>query len=281
MSDSSLATVSILSPNCTKPRSGAIKGPGIHCAAGGRNATAKQILSLSRFTTYNRIGGASCHYAVGGDGSIGQGVREENRAWCTSDEIDHYLVTIEVATDVTPPYRATDKAVEALIRLLADICKRNGIPKLLWKGDKSLMGQWEKQNMVVHRWTAAKACPGDYLYQKHGEIAERVNAILAQGADKKEDDDMNEDAVKKLMKPMEEKVERMTGQLEEIEKMLEAEEFNSVSDVEADMDWAAPTIQKLVDKGLLKGDQRGELGLTYDQIRLLVILDRAGAFDHV
>ena len=43
-------------------------------------------------------------------------------------------------------------------------------------------------------------------------------------------------------------------------------------------DWAKPTVQKLVDKGHLQGDQNGELNLTNDMTRTLVILDRAGVF---
>ncbi len=42
--------------------------------------------------------------------------------------------------------------------------------------------------------------------------------------------------------------------------------------------WARDTIQKLVDKGIIKGDENG-LGLNYSQLKLLVILDRAKAFD--
>lgn len=41
--------------------------------------------------------------------------------------------------------------------------------------------------------------------------------------------------------------------------------------------WAHPTVQKLVDAGYLQGDGEG-LHLTDDMLRLLVILDRAGAF---
>ena len=72
----------------------------------------------------------------------------------------------------------SDKAYAALLDLLTDICRRNGIKKLLWRGDKSLIGQVDKQNMTVHRWFAAKACPGDYLYNRHGEIAAEVNRRL-------------------------------------------------------------------------------------------------------
>lgn len=66
----------------------------------------------------------------------------------------------------------------ALINLCVDICQRNGIKQLLWKADKSLIGQVDKQNMTAHRWFANKACPGDYLYERFGAIAEAVNERL-------------------------------------------------------------------------------------------------------
>jgi hypothetical protein len=123
----------------------------------------------------------SSNYVVGKDGSIGLSVEEKDRSWCSSSPSnDHRAITIEVASDTTHPYAVTDKAYEALIKLVADICKRNGIKKLLWKGDKSLIGQVDKQNMTVHRWFANKACPGEYLYSRHGEIADRVNALLGE-----------------------------------------------------------------------------------------------------
>jgi hypothetical protein len=177
MSNSSLATVKILSPNCTKPRNHEIDTISIHCFVG--QVTAKQGLSISRFTTYDANSGASCNYIVGKDGSIGLGVDEANRSWCTSSRSnDNRAITIEVASDSTSPYKVTDAAYNALIELLVDICKRNNIKKLLWKADKSLIGQVDKQNMTVHRWFANKACPGDYLYNKHYEIAETVNKKL-------------------------------------------------------------------------------------------------------
>lgn len=43
-------------------------------------------------------------------------------------------------------------------------------------------------------------------------------------------------------------------------------------------EWARATVQKLVDKGLLSGDGTG-LDLSRDMVRLLVILDRAGAWE--
>jgi hypothetical protein len=123
---------------------------------------------------------ASSNYGVGTDGRVGLYVDEANRSWCTSSGAnDHRAVTIEVANDENKePWHVSDKALAATIELVADICKRNGIKKLLWQGDKNLVGQVDKQNMTVHRWFAAKSCPGDYLYSKHGYIADEVNKRL-------------------------------------------------------------------------------------------------------
>ena len=42
-------------------------------------------------------------------------------------------------------------------------------------------------------------------------------------------------------------------------------------------EWARPTIQKLAEKGILKGDENG-LNLTEELMRILVIIDRSGTF---
>lgn len=195
MSNSRLPTYVRLSPNVTKPRQGTIKGVAIHCTAGGKDWPARRLADMTHFTKYDRENGASCHYVVGGDGSIAQVCGEENRAWCTSNKIDHQLVTIEVASDHVAPYLVNAAATQSLVKLLVDICQRNGIPKLLWKGDKSLMGKWDQQNMVVHRWTKNKDCPGDFLYNLHPKIASAVNEIL----EGKEEEEMD---VEKLLKQL-------------------------------------------------------------------------------
>lgn len=177
MSNSSLATYKKISPNRTSPRNHAIDTISIHCAVCQKSA--KDIVNLSHFVNYDASNGVSCNYAVGNEGSIAMCVEEKDRSWCTSSrENDHRAITIEVASDTKAPYKVTDKAYKALIELLVDICKRNNIKKLLWKGDKSLIGQVDKQNMTVHRWFANKSCPGDYLYNLHGKIAEEVNKKL-------------------------------------------------------------------------------------------------------
>jgi hypothetical protein len=122
---------------------------------------------------------ASSNYGIGKDGRIGMYVEEKDRSWCSSNAAnDHRAVTIEVASDTKAPYAVTDEAYNALIQLVADICKRNNIKELKWKADPSLIGQVDKQNMTVHKWFAKKDCPGEYLYERHGDIASKVNAIL-------------------------------------------------------------------------------------------------------
>ena len=44
-------------------------------------------------------------------------------------------------------------------------------------------------------------------------------------------------------------------------------------------EWARPTIQKLVDKGLLKGNENGELGLNDTMLKIFVVNDRAGLYN--
>ena len=51
--------------------------------------------------------------------------------------------------------------------------------------------------------------------------------------------------------------------------------YNTIDEVP---DWARPTIQMLVDKGWLKGNGDGQLGLNDTMLRLLVINDRAGLY---
>lgn len=186
MSDSALATYKKISPNCTSPRTHKIDTITIHCTAGG-DKTAKEILNLSHFVKYSRNNGASCNYAIGYDGSIGQGVLERDRSWCSSSYAnDHRAVTIEVASGTKDPYKISTKAYNALIKLCVDICQRNGIKELKWKGDKSLIGKVDQQNITVHKWFANKACPGDYIYSRLGKIAEAVNKKLNAATEKTE-----------------------------------------------------------------------------------------------
>ena len=182
--NSPLVTYTLLSPHYN-PREHEIDTISIHCVVG--QLTAKQVCNLECFAVDDPDDDdASCNYVVGTDGSIGLCVEEKNRSWCTSSRSnDHRAITIEVASDTKHPYAVNSVAYAALLDLVTDICKRNGIKKLLWKADKSLIGQVDKQNMTVHRWFANKACPGDWLYERHGEIAAEVNKRLNASVEEK------------------------------------------------------------------------------------------------
>lgn len=174
MSNSPLVSYTKISPNRNTPRNHRIDTISIHCTAG--QCSAESLGSI--FASSARR--ASSNYGIGSDGRIGMYCEEKDRSWCTSSPSnDNRAITIEVSSDATHPYKVTSAAYKSLINLLVDICKRNpGICTLKWRGDKSLIGQVDKQNMTVHRWFANKACPGDYLYNLHGQIAKEVNARL-------------------------------------------------------------------------------------------------------
>lgn len=171
--NSKLVNYTKLSPNHSGLRNHVIDTVSIHCVVG--QCSVEGLGSI--FADSNKQ--ASSNYGIGYDGKIGLYVEEKNRSWCTSSASnDNRAITIEVASDTYHPYKVTNAAYQSLIKLLVDICKRNGIKKLLWKADKSLIGQVDKQNMTVHRWFANKSCPGDYLYNLHGQIAAEVNQQL-------------------------------------------------------------------------------------------------------
>lgn len=171
--NSKLVSYTKISPNRTKNRNHAIDTISIHCVVGQCS-----VETLGNIFA-NANADASCNYGIGHDGRIGMYVEEKDRSWCTSSASnDHRAITIEVASDTTHPYAVRDVVYKSLINLLVDICQRNNIKELKWKGDKSLIGQVDKQNMTVHRWFANKSCPGDYLYNRHGQIASEVNARL-------------------------------------------------------------------------------------------------------
>lgn len=171
--NSQLVDYTRISPNKTINRSHVIDTITIHCFVG--QVTVERGCEVFAPTSRQ----ASCNYVVAKDGKIGLVVEEKDRSWCSSNfENDNRAITIEVASDNYAPYAVTDAALNSLIRLCADICKRNNIDELRWQGDKKLIGQLDKQNMTVHRWFANKACPGDYLYSRHGYIAAEVNKLL-------------------------------------------------------------------------------------------------------
>ena len=172
MSNSPLVSYTKISPHRDSPRNHKIDTITIHCVVGQCNVEPLGELFQTK--------AASSNYGIGKDGRIAMYVEEKDRSYCSSSAAnDNRAITIECASDTKEPFAVNDKVYSALIDLLVDICRRNGIPKLLWRADKSLIGQVDKQNMTVHRWFhSGKSCPGTYLYERMGKIAEDVNKRL-------------------------------------------------------------------------------------------------------
>lgn len=174
MSNSPLVDYTRISPNKNSPRNHKIDTITIHCVVG--QCTAETLGNIFAPTSRQ----ASSNYGVGTDGKIGMYVEEKDRSWCSSNAAnDNRAVTIEVASDTKHPYAVNDRAFAALLDLVTDICKRNGIKKLVWSTKKAdRVNHKNGCNMTVHRDYANKSCPGDYLYNRHGEIAAEVNRRL-------------------------------------------------------------------------------------------------------
>lgn len=171
MSYSNLVKYVKISPNSSNPRSKKVDAIVIHHMAG--NATVEVCGNI--FADPSRQ--ASSNYGIGTDGRVACYVEEENRAWTSgSREIDNRAITIEVANcGGEPDWKVSDKALESVIALCADICKRYGF-KLNYTGDKS-------GNLHMHKWYQATGCPGAYLESKFPYIAEEVNKRLSGAAE--------------------------------------------------------------------------------------------------
>ena len=174
MSNSPLVSHTKISPNKSSPRNHKIDTVTIHCVVGQCSV---ETLGNVFAPTSRR---ASSNYGIGYDGRIGMYVEEKDRSWCSSNAAnDNRAITIEVASDTKEPYAVNAKAYAALIDLLVDICKRNGIKELVWSTNKAdRVNHKNGCNMTVHRDYANKSCPGTYLYERHAQIASEVNKRL-------------------------------------------------------------------------------------------------------
>ena len=172
--NSSLVSVTQISPNKNSPRNHAIDTITIHCYVGQVSVER----GLKGFADPNRQ--ASANYVIGTDGRIGLCVDEKDRSWCSSSKTnDNRAITIECASDNTYPYAFNDAVMQSLKALVVDICKRNGIKKLIWSDKKSdRVNHVNGCNMTAHRDFAAKSCPGDWFYSREGKFADEVNEVL-------------------------------------------------------------------------------------------------------
>ena len=179
--NSSMVAYTKLSPNHSGQRTHSIDRITPHCVVG--QCTAEGLGDwFAKSSTQ-----ASSNYGIDKDGRVGLYVEEKNRSWCSSSNAnDQRAITIECASDTTEPYAFRDVVYKKLIELCIDICKRNGKNKLIWFGDKDKTLSYEPKSnemiLTVHRWFANKSCPGNWMYARMGDLADKVTAAL-QGSD--------------------------------------------------------------------------------------------------
>lgn len=175
--NSKMVVYTKLSPNHSGQRTHSIDRITPHCVVG--QCTAEGLGDwFAKSSTQ-----ASSNYGIDKNGRVGLYVEEKNRSWCSSSNAnDQRAVTIECASDSKEPYWMNDKVYHALIKLCVDICRRNGKKKLIWFGDKNKTLNYNPKSdemvLTVHRWFANKSCPGNWLYERLGDLATKVTSEL-------------------------------------------------------------------------------------------------------
>lgn len=176
---SPLTDLTMLSPNHSGQRKYDVTRITPHCTA--VSVTAKRIGEIFAPTSRN----ASCNYGIGNDLKIVCCVEEQNRSWCSSSaDNDNKAITVECSSSNVAPYPFDNGVFDKLVDLCVDICRRYGKTVLLWIPDKNTaLSYVVKDNemlLTVHRWFAAKACPGDWMMARMAELASRVTQMLNQ-----------------------------------------------------------------------------------------------------
>ena len=257
MSNSSLVNHTHRSPHHYNGRNHVIDTVTIHCVVG-------QCSVESLGNVFDGNIEASSNYGVGCDGRIGLYVDECNAAWTSSDYAnDNRVVTIEVASDAYDPYRVNVAAYNALIKLVADICRRNGIKALKWSTSKNdRVNHLNGCNMTVHRDYANKSCPGDYLYERMGDIAASVNKLLSSGDSGSSDTSLQEETIMLNVSYLAKSGYTASGeQVKTVQRLLNAMDYRDAKGQRLDVDGIFGTNTDSAVKSYQKAN-----GLTVDGI---------------
>lgn len=199
---------------------------------------------------FAREGGlnASAHYFVDTE-RIVQSVKDGDTAWhCGRERGGSY-------------YNDCRNANSIGIEMCSVI--RNGvyvIPEATMKNaaklTRELMAKYHipVSRVCRHYDVTRKNCPEPWI--RNPQLWEKFKTMLTE----KEVEDMTEAQTRAIAK----------------QEIANAEKAKKVYDtVDAVPAWGKATVQKLVNKGFLQGDDKGKLALTTDLLRLLVINDRA------
>ena len=167
MAISSLASVSIISPNTSGIRTAEVSRVIVHHMAGDLSVEA----CGSIFASPSRQ--ASSNYGVGSDGRIACYLPEEYHPWTSSSYwADDRGVTLEVADYNLGDWSPSKAAYRSTVLLCADICARYGIEPSYTGGTDG--------TFLEHRMFAATSCPGDWWHEKlaSGEFIDDVKQAM-------------------------------------------------------------------------------------------------------
>lgn len=206
------------------------------------DASAEQIDEWHKNQDWVGIG---YHAVIRKNGTIERGRPEWAVGSHAYGENWHTLgIHLSGAMDTVQPTKAQ---IESCAHLVAYYCEKYNIPI-------------DREHIVGHREVNDDtSCPGENLYAKMDEIVSKAAWYAAQYDESEGEADEKETEWKEDM--------------EEIKKELTR--YNTIEELP---EWAKPTIQKIVKKGLLSGDGKS-LDLSADMIRVFVVLDRNGTFD--
>lgn len=256
MSKSSLVQVVVPADegNYTKGRSGrTIEAITIHHMAGRLTAEACGRI----FQTVGRCG--SSHYGIGYDGKIAQYVDEADTAWTNSNwDSNCKSVTIETSDNDSSWY-VNDITLNSLIKLVADIAKRNNLGTLV-----------PGKNLTWHSMFTSTSCPGDYLRSKMQYIADEANKINSPKEITKSTEELANEVIQGLWGNGEERKERLGDRYAEVQarvnEILAPKEETNV-DI---LDLVRKTIRGDFGNG---EDRKQALGSNYDEVQRQVNLN--------
>lgn len=174
---SNLTDITILSPNCNKPRKHPITRITPHIMVG--QISAQRCGEI--FAQKSRQ--ASANYGIGKNGEIGCYVEEENRSWASGNrDNDERSITIECASNTKAPYVVYDTVYDRLVDLCEDICRRYKYLELIYKPNtyttEELDGNSGHMIITVHKWYQATECCGQYLINMLPVLANEVTSRL-------------------------------------------------------------------------------------------------------
>lgn len=190
---------------------------------------------------------ASAHYFVDPNGVV-QSVKDSDTAWhCGRERGGSYYndcrnansIGIEMCSVIrNGVYVIPEETMKRAAKLTRELMAKHHVPV---------------SRVCRHYDVTHKQCPEPWV--RNPRLWEKFKTMLTE-----EVEDMTEAQTRAIAK----------------QEIANAEKEKKVYDtVDAVPAWGKATVQKLVNKGFLQGDDKGKLALTTDLLRLLVINDRA------